>query len=111
MKAAHDRKEDEVIMPDDYEVRGIFSTGYYEFDARVIAVSLENAQDLYDLNDSVHGLFVMLNDPYQAAEVKTQLTNSLGDEFYVSTWMEQNSTILNALVVEKNVMFYLLFSS
>ena len=46
MKAAHDRKEDEVIMPDDYEVRGIFDTGYYEFDARVIVVSLDNAQDL-----------------------------------------------------------------
>jgi lipoprotein-releasing system permease protein len=64
---------------------------------------------LYDLNDSVHGLFVMLKDPYQAAEVKQQLITSLGDEFYVSTWMEQNSTILNALIVEKNVMFYLLF--
>jgi lipoprotein-releasing system permease protein len=90
-------------------VRGIFSTGFYEFDARIVAVSLENAQDLYDLNDSVHGLFVMLKDPYQAARVQQQLLASLGDEFYVSTWMEQNSTILNALVVEKNVMFYLLF--
>jgi lipoprotein-releasing system permease protein len=109
MKAAHDRKEDEVILADDYEVRGIFSTGFYEFDARIVAVSLENAQDLYDLNDSVHGLFVMLKDPYQAARVQQQLLASLGDEFYVSTWMEQNSTILNALVVEKNVMFYLLF--
>ena len=109
MKAAHDRKEDEAIMPDDYEVRGIFHTGYYEFDARFLAVSLDNAQDLYDLNDSVHGLFVMLNDPYQAAKVKAQLTKLLGDEFQVTTWMEQNSTILNALVVEKNVMFYLLF--
>jgi len=109
MKAAHDRKEDELIMPDDYEVRGIFRTGYYEFDARFVAVSLDNAQDLYDLNDSVHGLFVMLNDPYQATAVQAQLTKSLGDEFQVTTWMDQNSTILNALVVEKNVMFYLLF--
>ncbi len=109
MKVAHDRKEDEVIVPDDYEVRGIFDTGYYEFDARVIVVSLDNAQDLYDLNDSVHGLFVMLNDPYRAEAVKGQLLKSLDDELYVSTWMEQNSTILNALIVEKNVMFYLLF--
>jgi lipoprotein-releasing system permease protein len=33
----------------------------------------------------------------------------LGFDYYVSTWMEQNSGILNALIVEKNVMFYLLF--
>jgi lipoprotein-releasing system permease protein len=109
MKAAHDRKEDEAILPDDYEVRGIFDAGYYEYNARVVVTSLDNAQDLYDLNDSVHGLFVVLNDAYQAAAVKAQLTNALGDDFAVTTWMEQSSGILNALIVEKNVMFYLLF--
>jgi lipoprotein-releasing system permease protein len=109
MKAAHNDKQDEAILPDDYEVRGIFDAGYYEYNSRVIVTSIENAQDLYDLDDSVHGLFVMLNDPYQAGEVKRQLTRSLGGDFYVSTWMEQNSGILNALIVEKNVMFYLLF--
>ncbi len=109
MKAAHDKKQDEAILPDDYEVRGIFDAGYYEYNARVVVTSLDNAQDLYDLDDSVHGLFVMLNDPYQAGAVKGQLMNALDGNFYVSTWMEQNSGILNALIVEKNVMFYLLF--
>jgi lipoprotein-releasing system permease protein len=109
MKAAHDRKQDEAILPDDYEVRGIFDAGYYEYNARVVVTSLDNAQDLYDLDDSVHGLFVMLNDPYQATAVKGQLTSALNNEYCVSTWMDQNSGILNALIVEKNVMFYLLF--
>ena len=109
MKAAHDRKVDEAILPDDYEVRGIFDAGYYEYNARVVVTSLDNAQDLYDLNDSVHGLFVILNDAYQAAAVKRQLEQSLGDNYAVTTWMEQSSGILNALIVEKNVMFYLLF--
>ena len=109
MKAAHDRKEDETILPGDYEVRGIFDTGYYEYNARVIITSLENAQDMYDLEDSVHGLFVTLNDPYQATVAKAQLGKTLGDDFYVSTWMEQNSAILGALVVEKGMMFYIMF--
>ncbi len=90
MKAAHDNKQDEAILPDDYEVRGIFETGWNEYDSRVIVASLENAQDLYDLDESVHGLFVMINDPYQAAVVKDQLTDALHGEYYVSTWMEQN---------------------
>jgi lipoprotein-releasing system permease protein len=109
MKAAHDSKQDEAILPDDYEVRGIFDAGYYDYDAHVVVTSLENAQDLYDLDDSVHGLFVMLNDPYQSPVVKKQLMQTLGGAYSVSTWMEQNSGILNALIVEKNVMFYLLF--
>jgi lipoprotein-releasing system permease protein len=109
MKAAIDNKQEVSILPDDYVVRGIFNAGYYEYDSRVIVTSLENAQDLFDLDDSVHGLFVMLNDPYQAGVVKQRLQRELGGECYVSTWMELNSGILNALIVEKNVMFYLLF--
>ena len=109
MKAAHDAKKDEAILPEDYEVRGIFDAGYYEYNARVVVTSLENAQDLYDLDDSVHGLFVMLDDPYRAPAFKKQLEKVFGLNYYVTTWMEQNSGILNALIVEKNVMFYLLF--
>jgi lipoprotein-releasing system permease protein len=114
MKEARDRKQDVAILPDDYEVRGIFDTGYYEYNARVIVTSLANAQDLYDLDNSVHGLFVKLDNPYQAALVKKQLEQALNYKlvegtFYAQTWMDQNSGILSALIVEKNVMFYLLF--
>jgi lipoprotein-releasing system permease protein len=109
MKAAYDRKDYETILPADYEVRGIFSMGFYEFDAHVIITSLDNAQDMYDLDDSVHGLLVMLNDPYQVTRVKAELEKSLGEKYYIETWMEQSSDLLSAIEVEKNVMFYLLF--
>jgi len=109
MKAGRDKNEDTAILPDDYEVRGIFDVGYYDYDARVIVVSLENAQDLYDLGDSVHGLLVMLQDPYQAPAVRRELDGVLGPDYAITTWTEENSAILGALIVEKNVMFYLLF--
>src|ERR1035437_1766316 len=91
------KENEEAILPEDYEVRGIYDVGYYEFNSLFIVTSLENAQDLYDLGDSVHDLEVMLKDPYSATEVKWQLEQTLGDEFVAYTWMEQNSTILNAL--------------
>jgi lipoprotein-releasing system permease protein len=109
MRKSRGKETEEAVLPEDYEVRGIFDVGYYEFNNLFIVTSLENAQDLYDLGDSVHGLEVMLNVPYQAEAVKRQLEQAIGDEFTVVTWMEQNSTILGALIVEKNVMFYLLF--
>jgi lipoprotein-releasing system permease protein len=114
MQKARDQKREVAFLPDDYEVRGIFDTGYYEYNARVIVTSLANAQDLYDLNNSVHGLFVKLNDPYLANTVKTQLEQTLNYKmndgtYFAQSWMDENSGILNALVVEKNVMFYLLF--
>jgi lipoprotein-releasing system permease protein len=114
MKEAHDQKRDVASLPDDYEVRGIFDTGYYEYNSRVIVTSLANAQDLYDLDDAVHGLFVKLDDPYRAEVVKGQLEQALNFKmndanYYAVSWMDDNSGLLSALVVEKNVMFYLLF--
>jgi lipoprotein-releasing system permease protein len=83
--------------------------GYYEYNYSIVITSLENAQELYDLGDSVHGLMVMLRDPYQAPVVQHQLEHTLGGNYNVTTWMQENSAILGALGVEKNVMFYLLF--
>jgi lipoprotein-releasing system permease protein len=108
MRENYAKKNEEAILPDDYTVTGIFDMGYYDFDADFICTSLENAQSLYNLDDSVHGLMVMLRDPYQAASVSNKLAAALGPNYTVTTWMAENSAILGALIVEKNVMFILL---
>jgi lipoprotein-releasing system permease protein len=108
MDKGRNREEQEGILPDEYEVRGIFDVGYYEFNASLVVVSLVNAQELYDLDDSVHGLMVMLSDPFAATAVREQLAQSLGPKFEVKTWLEQ-SPLLAAVLVEKNVMLYILF--
>jgi len=74
-----------------------------------VVTSLENAQDLYNLDDNVHGLMVMLNDPNQAPQVRRELLSALGPGYNITIWTEENSGILNAIIVEKNVMFYILF--
>ena len=109
MEKQRGKPDEEAVLPDDYTVTGIFDVGYFEYDANIVVTSLENAQDLYNLDDNVHGLMVMLNNPYQAPEVRRELLSVLGPGFNITTWTEENSGILNALLVEKNVMFYLLF--
>lgn len=109
MKKQRGTENEEAILPEDYEVRGIFDVGYYEYNASVIVTSLENAQEMYDLDESVHGLLVMLNDPYQVGPVRAELQRELGDRYRITIWTEENSAILSALAVEKNMMFYLLF--
>ena len=106
----HQGKPDaEGVLPDDYTVTGIFDVGYFEYNYAIVLTSLENAQELYDLGDNVHGLMVMLHDPYQAPAVQQELEHTLGGNYHLTTWMQENSAILGALIVEKNVMFYLLF--
>jgi len=96
------------VLPE-YEVRGIFDVGYNEYNLGFVVVLLRDAQELYDLHGSVHGLTVMLHDPYRAMVAEKELGVALGPNYQISSWMQDNSNLLDALVVEKNVMFYLLF--
>lgn len=109
MKRSQGKEGQEAVLPDEYEVRGIFDAGYQEYNATFIITSLAEAQRLYALNNSVHGLTAILKDPYQAAAAKEELARTLGPGFDITTWMEENGSLLGAVVVEKNVMFYLLF--
>jgi lipoprotein-releasing system permease protein len=110
VREARKRGEEISPVPADFEIRGIFDVGYYEFNSSIVITSLEKAQELYALDevDAVQGLLVMLHDPYQVKVVSRQLGEALGPDYFVTDWTEENSTLLNALAVEKNVMFFIL---
>lgn len=104
----HGKTNEEAILPDDYTVTGIFDVGWNDYNL-VVVTSLENAQDLYDLDDSVHGLSVKLRDPYLADEVKQELEETLGPNYEIITWEEKNGDFLSAVKVEKSLMYYIMF--
>ena len=110
LRKMKDSKREDAILPDDYKIQGVFDVGYYDFNRNFIVTSIGNAQDLFDLGNSVNGLLVILKDPNSADLVRMQLLRALGDgEMVISTWTQENSMFLDALIVEKKVMFYLLF--
>ncbi len=110
MEASRGEEGERAVLPTDYEIRGIFDAGYFDFNASIVVTSLEDAQELYGLedDDSVHGLMVTLRDPYQAHTAARELGHTLGSKFLVTTWME-DSPVMMAVMVEKNVMLYILF--
>lgn len=111
MTDALDSGEKLAIFPDEFEIDGIFDVGYYEFNANIILLSLWDAQDLYGLGSDnlVHGVQLMVADPMRAGELRDELTEVMGSDFMIETWLERKGDLLNAIMVEKNVMFYILF--
>ncbi|HSH14900.1 MAG TPA: ABC transporter permease [Verrucomicrobiae bacterium] len=109
LKRMKDSKGAEIIPGDDYRIAGIFDAGMYDYNYNIVATSLENAQDLYGLDDQVHGVLVQLQDPMRVGFVRWELQELLGEGFRVTTWMDDHRDILTALQVEKNMMFYILF--
>jgi lipoprotein-releasing system permease protein len=108
MREAQKKGKDQAVLPDDFEVRGVFDSGWYEFNATVVVTSLENAQQFYDLGESVHGLIGTVRDPFHAGSVARALGQRLGPGFRVTYWMEDNPLMV-AVMVEKNLMLYILF--
>lgn len=104
-------REPELVPAEDYEVRGIFQVGYDQIDASFIAVSLVNAQELFNQGEGVNGLSVMLED---STVENTRLRQEeigarLGPEFRVVSWMDENRDLLGAIEVEKDAMLIILF--
>jgi lipoprotein-releasing system permease protein len=84
-----------------FEVTGIFDTGMYEYDNNYVIVSLQAAQELAQLGDAVTGLEVKTQTRWIAEEVGARLADSLGMPFRIVDWHQQNSSLFNALKLEK----------
>ncbi len=93
-------------------VSGIFDFGMYEYDVGLVFISLELAQRLLLFEDNYFNrLEFYLNNPLLVDEFKSHVdlkiaNNSL--DLYSLSWIERNSSLMNALKVEKNVMFLIL---
>lgn len=90
-----------------FVVRGVFSTGMYEYDNNMVYVSLEAAKGLF-MKDSPSGIEVKVDDIYQADAVKDRVMASLGPGFWAKTWKDMNMSLFSALKLEKTVMFIIL---
>jgi len=87
-----------------YVVTGIFSSGYYEFDSALIFVSLESAQRYFGNGDTVSGIRVKLEDPFEADRVGRQLREVLGETYsglYTSSWMHEHGNLYTWIRMEK----------
>lgn len=104
-----EKKGEEVYLPLDLEVAGIFSSGMFELDISLIVVSLETAQELYGLHNEVNGIDILTDDPIIGAnEVKEQLNSILPYTMSAQTWADRNRQFLGAVQVEKLMMYIIL---
>ena len=93
-------------------VSGIFDFGMYEYDVSLVFISLELAQRLLLFEDNYFNrIEFYLNDPLLVDKFKVQVDLNITNKslsLYSLSWVERNSSLINALKVEKNVMFLIL---
>jgi lipoprotein-releasing system permease protein len=91
-----------------YNVVALFDVGMYEYDNSFIFVPLEAAQLFFRLPNAVTSLEVFVADPDRVHEDRRLIAGALGGHVRIVDWQQANSSLFNAVEIERNVMFLIL---
>ena len=91
-----------------YNVVALFDVGMYEYDNSFIFVPLEAAQLFFRLPNAVTSLEVFVADPDQVHQDRRLIAAALGGRVRIVDWQQANSSLFNAVEIERNVMFLIL---
>ena len=89
-------------------VGGFFNVGMYEYDNNFIFLPWEDAQSFLLTNKNTQTLEIFLKDHNYSTKLKKIIKNMIDSKLTVLDWKNKNSSFINALNVEKNVMFLIL---
>ncbi len=96
----------------DFEVIGVFYSGFDEYDSRLVYVDLYEAQKFYRHGDSVTGVEMRVHDIDAARDVAIDLERRLGGGLYRTIdWEELNHNLFTALKVQKLALTVVLLLS
>ncbi|MEB3415190.1 lipoprotein-releasing ABC transporter permease subunit [Alteriqipengyuania sp. WL0013] len=91
-----------------YEVAAIFEVGVYDFDQTFVVMPMKDAQTLLLIGDTVGMIEVMTDDPDSVTQTLAPVTESLAGRAVVTDWKSINSSLFEALEIERVAMFVIL---
>jgi lipoprotein-releasing system permease protein len=91
-----------------YRVAALFDVGMYEYDNSFIYAPLTAAQLFFQLPEAVTHLEVFVADPDRVRTAAARITAALDRPLRIVDWQQANSSLFNAVEIERNVMFLIL---
>lgn len=91
-----------------YEIEAIFEIGLYDFDETFVIMPMEDAQTLLLRGDTIGLIEVTVTDPDNVGEILGPVEESLTGRAQIADWKQINSTLFEALEVERVAMAFVL---
>jgi len=91
-----------------YRVVGTFDVGMFEYDNNYIFMPLPAAQIFFKTGDGVSSLEVFLQNPDQLNAARLAIGQITGPGTRIFDWQQSNASFMNAVEIERNVMFLIL---
>jgi len=83
---------------------GVFDSGMFDYDTTLAYMALPDAQQFFELGDTVSGIEVQVRDLYAARDDARAVEKAIGGFPYrARDWMEVNRNLFSALKLEKVV--------
>ena len=92
---------------ENYKIKGIFNSGFYEFDKNIIFLELSDSLVFFDKYNDDISLEIYLENPLEADGFKENI-QKINSNLYIYSWIDLNKSFFSALKVERNVMFIIL---
>ncbi|PIP68312.1 MAG: lipoprotein-releasing system transmembrane subunit LolC [Candidatus Omnitrophica bacterium CG22_combo_CG10-13_8_21_14_all_43_16] len=94
--------------PKSFKIAGIFNSGMFEYDMNLVFTNLEGAQNFYNTGNMAGGIGVRVDDVNKADNIKKDVQEKIGFDYWVRSWSELNKNLFSALKLEKITMFIIL---
>lgn len=104
-------KNDEILLPKTFVVQGIFQSGWNAADANTLLCTLPAMQELYGLDEGIHGIALRLRTGTQVDPVVHRLESTLAQYrpgLRAFSWMEIDPDLMVMLRLEKTTLFFVI---
>ncbi len=91
-----------------FQLVGIFTSGFYQYDSSYALIRLADAQRLFAEPDVISIISFKVDDLNRADQVAKEIERAAGPGFQATSWMEQNRELFRALRLEQVVTFIVL---
>jgi len=93
-----------------FRVSAVFNVGMFEYDSGFVYIPIETAQRLFGTGQGVSSIELMLAEPNKLATARSAVFDQLPRDkpLRLYDWKTANAAFVQALQVERNVMFLIL---
>lgn len=106
---AEEQNPDDLIpLIKEFTVVATFKVDLQAYDKSFAYVHLDDAAEIFDMDDKVTGLRAQITDIFKAREVSEEIASESQEDFLISNWTNQHSSFFRALQLQKTMLFLVL---
>lgn len=91
-----------------FKVKAIFNVGMYFYDSTYIFMPLAAGEQFFRKEGKAGFIEILLQNPHRVKTTRKALENYLGPGFYITDWQSENKSFIEAINLQKSVMFFIL---